>query len=50
MVVLDPATGAPTLDAEGNPVNKRGNWDKEGKVERRRKPSLALEEMRDVLR
>lgn len=57
MVVLDPATGAPTLDAEGNPVNKglrtvgfeRGHWDNEGKVEGRRKP-LTLEEIRDVLR
>jgi hypothetical protein len=57
MVILDPATGAPMLDAEGESVNKglrtvgfeRGHWDKEGKVEGRRK-AFTLQEMRDVLR
>ena len=57
MVLLDPATGEPKLDDEGNPINKglrtvgfeRGHWNAEGRVEGRRK-ALTLEEMRVVLR
>ena len=57
MVLLNPETGAPILDADGNTINKglqtvgveRGHWDKDGMVQGREK-ALTLDEMRDVLR
>ena len=57
MVLLNPETGAPVLDDDGNAINKglltvgaeRGHWDKDGMVQGRVK-ALTLDEMRDVLR
>ena len=57
MVLLNPETGAPILDADGNTINKglqtvgaeRGHWDKDGFVPGGTKV-LTLDEMRDVLR
>lgn len=57
MVLMDPLTGSPVVDAAGNAQNKglrtvgmeRGHWDKDGKIEGRTK-ALSLEEMRAVLR
>jgi len=57
MVLLDPETGVPMLDADGKAINKglqavgaeRGHWDKDGMVTGRVK-ALTLDEMRDILR
>ncbi len=57
MVLLNPETGAPILDADGDLIDKglqtvgaeRGHWDKDGMVQGREK-ALTLDEMRDILR
>ena len=57
MVLLNPETGAPVLDADGNLINKglqtvgaeRGHGDKDG-MEQGREKALTLDEMRDILR
>ena len=57
MVLLNPETGAPVLDADGNLINKglqtvgaeRGHGDKDG-MEQGREKALTFDEMRDILR